>query len=41
MQRLHERDLSALCLELGFEHVCLEAEAEEVRDNSFSAVRDV
>lgn len=28
MQRLHERDLAALCLELGFEHVCLPAEAE-------------
>lgn len=28
MQRLHERDLSALCLELGFTHVCLPAEAE-------------
>jgi predicted phage terminase large subunit-like protein len=28
MQRLHERDLSALCQELGFVHVCLPAEAE-------------
>ena len=30
MQRLHERDLSALCLseELGYTHVCLPAEAE-------------
>src|SRR5712691_90086 len=28
MQRLHERDLSAVCLELGFTHVCLPAEAE-------------
>src|SRR6266852_7155790 len=28
MQRLHERDLSALCLDLGFTHVCLPAEAE-------------
>jgi predicted phage terminase large subunit-like protein len=28
MQRLHERDLSALCLDLGFTHVCLAAEAE-------------
>ena len=28
MQRLHERDLAALCLELGFTHVCLPAEAE-------------
>jgi len=29
MQRLHERDLAALCLDLGFTHVCLPAEAEE------------
>jgi len=29
MQRLHERDLSALCLDLGFTHVCLPAEAED------------
>lgn len=28
MQRLHERDLSALCQELGFVHLCLPAEAE-------------
>ena len=28
MQRLHERDLAALCLELGFTHICLAAEAE-------------
>jgi predicted phage terminase large subunit-like protein len=28
MQRLHEQDLSALCLALGFTHVCLPAEAE-------------
>lgn len=28
MQRLHERDLSAVCLDLGFRHVCLPAEAE-------------
>jgi predicted phage terminase large subunit-like protein len=28
MQRLHERDLAALCLELGFTHLCLPAEAE-------------
>jgi predicted phage terminase large subunit-like protein len=28
MQRLHERDLSALCQELGYQHVCLPAEAE-------------
>jgi predicted phage terminase large subunit-like protein len=28
MQRLHERDLAALCLELGFTHVCLPAEAD-------------
>jgi predicted phage terminase large subunit-like protein len=28
MQRLHERDLSALCQDLGFTHVCLPAEAE-------------
>ncbi len=28
MQRLHERDLAALCVELGFTHVCLPAEAE-------------
>jgi predicted phage terminase large subunit-like protein len=27
-QRLHERDLSALCLDLGFTHICLPAEAE-------------
>jgi predicted phage terminase large subunit-like protein len=29
MQRLHERDLAALCLEFGFDHVCIPAEAEE------------
>ena len=29
MQRLHERDLSALCLDLGFTHVCLPAEADD------------
>ena len=28
MQRLHERDLSAYCQDLGFTHVCLPAEAE-------------
>jgi hypothetical protein len=28
MQRLHERDLTAVCLDLGFTHVCLPAEAE-------------
>ena len=28
MQRLHERDLSAFCLDLDFMHVCLPAEAE-------------
>ncbi|MCX6543509.1 MAG: phage terminase large subunit [Acidobacteria bacterium] len=28
MQRLHERDLAALCLDLGYTHVCLPAEAE-------------
>lgn len=28
MQRLHERDLSALCLDLGFRHVSIPAEAE-------------
>lgn len=28
MQRLHERDLSALCQDLGYTHVCLPAEAE-------------
>ena len=28
MQRLHERDLSAFCQELGFVHVCMPAEAE-------------
>ena len=28
MQRLHERDLSAQCQDLGFVHVCLPAEAE-------------
>jgi predicted phage terminase large subunit-like protein len=28
MQRLHEHDLAAVCLDLGFEHVCLPAEAE-------------
>ena len=28
MQRLHERDLAALCLDLGFTLVCLPAEAE-------------
>jgi predicted phage terminase large subunit-like protein len=30
MQRLHELDLSALCLDLGFTHICLPAEAETV-----------
>ncbi len=29
MQRLHEHDLAALCLDLGFTHVRLPAEAEE------------
>jgi predicted phage terminase large subunit-like protein len=28
MQRLHEHDLSAVCQELGYHHVCLPAEAE-------------
>jgi predicted phage terminase large subunit-like protein len=28
MQRLHERDLSAFCQDLGFTHICLPAEAE-------------
>jgi predicted phage terminase large subunit-like protein len=28
MQRLHERDLSAVCLDLGFTHVCLPADGE-------------
>jgi predicted phage terminase large subunit-like protein len=28
MQRLHERDVSAVCGELGYTHVCLPAEAE-------------
>lgn len=28
MQRLHERDLSAVCQDLGYTHVCLPAEAE-------------
>ena len=28
MQRLHENDLSALCQDLGYTHVCLPAEAE-------------
>src|SRR5262249_54383430 len=28
MQRLHERDLAAFCLDLGYTHVCLPAEAE-------------
>ncbi len=28
MQRLHERDLSAVCLDLDFTHVCLPVEAE-------------
>jgi predicted phage terminase large subunit-like protein len=28
MQRLHECDLSARCIELGYKHVCLPAEAE-------------
>ena len=28
MQRLHERDLSAVCEELGYTHVCLPVEAE-------------
>jgi predicted phage terminase large subunit-like protein len=31
MQRLHERDLSALCQDHGFTHVCLPAEAESPR----------
>jgi predicted phage terminase large subunit-like protein len=29
MQRLHERDISARCLELGYTHLCLPAEAEQ------------
>jgi predicted phage terminase large subunit-like protein len=28
MQRLHERDLSALCVDLGFTHICLPAETQ-------------
>lgn len=28
MQRLHERDLSAVCQDLGYTHICLPAEAE-------------
>lgn len=28
MQRLHEKDISARCLELGYTHLCLPAEAE-------------
>jgi hypothetical protein len=28
MQRLHERDLAALCLDLGFRQFCIPAEAE-------------
>jgi predicted phage terminase large subunit-like protein len=28
MQRLHERDLAAFCMDLGYTHVCLPAEAE-------------
>ena len=35
MQRLHERDLSAVCLDLGFEHVCIPAEAEEATRHVF------
>jgi predicted phage terminase large subunit-like protein len=35
MQRLHERDLSALCQDLAFTHVCLPAEAEERTVHAF------
>jgi hypothetical protein len=39
MQRLHERDLSAVCLELGYTHVCLPAAAETLNDDRVSTVR--
>lgn len=39
MQRLHERDLSALCQDLGFLHVCLPAEAETRTEIRFPSGR--
>jgi hypothetical protein len=41
MQRLHEGDLSALCLDLGFTHVCPPAEAEHTRQYVFPKSRKV
>jgi predicted phage terminase large subunit-like protein len=41
MQRLHERDLSALCLDLGFTHVCLPAEAEIETTHTFPRTQRV
>jgi predicted phage terminase large subunit-like protein len=35
MQRLHEKDLAALCQELGYTHVCLPAEAEVRTEHMF------
>jgi predicted phage terminase large subunit-like protein len=39
MQRLHERDLSALCLDLEFQQVCLPAEAETRTEIRFPSGR--
>ena len=35
MQRLHEADLSARCLELGYQHLCLPVEADAATDIVF------
>ena len=39
MQRLHEADLSARCLELEYRHLCLPVEADVATDIVFSGVR--
>jgi predicted phage terminase large subunit-like protein len=40
MQRLHERDLAAFCLDMGYEHVCLPAEAETRTVHVFPRSKD-
>lgn len=39
MQRLHERDLSALCQELGYVHVCVPAERRGPHRSALSTIR--
>jgi predicted phage terminase large subunit-like protein len=41
MQRLHESDLSARCLELGYTHLCLPAESEGPTVVAFPSGREV